>query len=147
MLSTTRLPQPPCSEENRGGRLEVEAKGEAVQPLTTQHLLVDSPYDIKRVYCRTTGEVTKQYALLSFGRRVTRTDSEPGVEHQDFEVRLEVKGKLLYSIFVFVIIMLSLAIPRWLEIFQLGPWGTAIAYLVGALFTAGSVVFGLPKVK
>jgi hypothetical protein len=63
----------PATAGQRGGpwgRLDVEAKGNGVQPMMTQHLSVDSPYDVKRVYFRTTGEVSKQYALLSFARRV-----------------------------------------------------------------------------
>jgi len=128
------------------GRLEASAQGNGVQSLTTQHLAIDSPYDIKRVYFRTSGEASKQYALLSFGRRVTQPSGDQETEHHDFELVLEVKGTWGRAMLIAVLIGLSLALPRWIEIFHAGPWVNAVAHSLGALVAGSLVVFGLRKV-
>jgi len=117
--------------------------------LTTQHLAIDSPYDIKRVYFRTTGEARKQYALLSFGRWVTQSSSGEDAEHHDFELVLEVAGASRRQLLVGVLIAVSLAAPRWVD--MLGAekkwnWSSAAVALFTALVAAASVVFGLRRV-
>lgn len=128
------------------GRMEVSVQGNGVQSLTTQPLVIDSPYDIKSVYFRTIGATGKQYALLSFGRRVTQSRSGQETEHHDFELVLEVKGTWARAVLIVVLIGVSLALPRVIEILHPGPWVSAVAHFLGALAAGALVVFGLRKV-
>lgn len=142
---------PPRTAGEQGrlwGRIEVNVRGNGVQPLTSQHLSVDSPYDVKRVYFRTTGEATKQYALLSFDRRLIGSNAEQETQHHDFELVLEVAGDWKRQLVVFVLIAVFLAAPRWFDMLQAGAWdwSSAVVNLVTAVVTAGLVVFGLRKV-
>ncbi|MEW5863233.1 MAG: hypothetical protein AB1773_06505 [Pseudomonadota bacterium] len=142
---------PPTVAGQQGGpwgQLKVSAQGNGVQSLTTQPLAIDSPYDIKRVYFRTTGEARKQYALLSFGRRLTQSCPGQETEHHDFELVLEVAGAWRRQTLVGVLIAAFLAAPRWVDMLraEAWDWSSAAVALFTALVTAGLVVFGLRKV-
>lgn len=142
----THYTPPAAADQSRlWGRLDIGVRGNGVQALTSQHLSVDSPYDVKRFYFRTTGEVRKQYALFSCGRTIRSAPGE-NTERHDFELRLEVKGTVSQAIVIVGLIGLSLAVPRWLEILHPGPWAVGIGYLVGGLVAGGLVVFGLRRV-
>lgn len=134
-------------QDGAWGRLEVSVQGNGVQSLTTQPLVIDSPYDIKHVYFRTIGEARKQYALLSFGRCVAGSSSGgQDTQHHDFELVLEVKGTWGRAVLIVLLIGVSLAAPRWIEILKPEPWVNGALQLLGALVAGALVVFGLRKV-
>jgi len=128
------------------GTLDVCVQGPGVQGVTTQRLRIDSPYDVQQVYFRTVGESQKQYGLLSFGRVVPSQGGNRQSKHADFELVLEVKGLWARQLFVGIVIFLSLAAPKLVDLLGPGPWVTAVVSLLSAVVTAVFVVFGLRKV-
>ncbi|GIV04169.1 MAG: hypothetical protein KatS3mg015_2999 [Fimbriimonadales bacterium] len=128
------------------GALDVRVEGPGVQGVTRQTFRIDSPYDVKQVHFRTVGENQKQYGLLIFRRVLPSEDSNRQSEHHDFELVLEVKGLWARQLVVGVLIALFLAAPRLADLVGQGPWVTALVSVLGAVVTAGLVVFGLRKV-
>jgi hypothetical protein len=128
------------------GSIRVGLEGPGIQRLTTNRLAVDSPYDIKHVSFRTIGETTTQYALLSCARPAVAAGGDEQAEQLDFQFVLKVKGAWKRQLIVGLLIAVSLATPRLVDLFAPAPGLAAAVYVLSGLVTAGLVIFGLRKV-
>jgi hypothetical protein len=127
------------------GSIHVGLEGPGIQRLTANRVAVDSPYDIKHVSFRTIGETRTQYALLSFARPAVAASGGEQTEQHDFEVVLKVKGAWKRQLIVGLLIAVSLAAPKLVDLFAPAPAAAAV-YVLSGLVTAALVVFGLRKV-
>lgn len=128
------------------GWLHVDIGGGGVGALTTQRLPIDSPYDVKRVYFRATGQIARQYGLVSFSRETVESNGGQATKDYDFEVVLEIGGAWKRQLTVGGLIALFLALPKLADSFAPAPWVSAGLVLLSAVVTAGLLVFGLRKV-
>ena len=118
-----------------------EAKGHGIQQLTSQYPLVDSRYDVKTSYFRTSGKVEAQYGVMSVSRK---GGSE---EHQDFEIAVKVKRAWLRPAWIVALIGTFFAFPRFIELYPLcgTEYWIIAAYFGFGLAAGASVVFGLRR--
>ena len=96
------------TKEPVGSGLRVETGSQSLKFTTSQDLVLDSRYDLKRVRIRTSSPPLRQTAVLT----ILRKDSRQVDPNLDFDLRVEIKGAFWKTLGYGTVLGLLLATPQ-----------------------------------
>lgn len=139
----------PLQTTNQSRWILVETEGEGLKRVSTSHLAIDSPYDVKTVEFRAHNNTFTERSLITF-YRIKDLNARPTTENavRDFDLQVIVQGNWERTLWISLFVGLLLAAQQWLTM-----WTTkgtlefvpALLSLLIAMAAAIAAAFGLRK--